>query len=66
MNPSGLESPVPPPGLGRSRARYVRVLVSSRQPRDDGGVDTDLAVYLMCSDTQMAADTTQSECDSDV
>lgn len=41
-------------------ARYY-VLASGRQPGDDGGVDTGLTVRLMCSDTQMAADTTQSQ-----
>lgn len=37
-----------------SGLKYVRAL-------DDGGVDTGLAVYLMSSDTQMAADTTQAQ-----
>lgn len=37
----------------------VRVLVPSRQQGDAGGVGTGLTVCVMCSDTQMAADTTQ-------
>lgn len=44
-----------------SEPEHVHALVSSRQPCDDGGVDTGLAVYLMSSDTQKAADTTQSQ-----
>lgn len=49
VNPSG-----PALILAWTRALYVRVLA-------DGCVmiDTDLAVSPMCSDTQMAADTTQ-------
>lgn len=39
--------------------RRVRVLLPSRQQGDSGGVGTGLAVSVMCSDTQMAADTTQ-------
>lgn len=38
---------------------YARVLVPSRQQGDSGGVGTGLTVSVMCSDTQMAADTTQ-------
>lgn len=37
------------------------MLASGRQPGDDGGADTGLTVCLTCSDTQMAADTTQSQ-----
>lgn len=44
-----------------SGLEYVHTLVSSRQLRDDGGVDTGFTVYLMSSDTQMAADTIQSQ-----
>lgn len=38
---------------------YVWMLVPSRQQGDSGGVGTGLTVSVMCSDTQMAADTTQ-------
>lgn len=38
---------------------YAGVFVSSRQQGDGGGVGTGLTVWVMCSDTQMAADTTQ-------
>lgn len=38
---------------------HVRVLLPSRQQGDGGGVGTGLTVSVMCSNTQMAADTTQ-------
>lgn len=37
------------------------VCVHSRQQGGGGGVDTGLTVSVMCSDTQMAADTTQTD-----
>lgn len=48
----------------KKREKFVvrrLVFVSGRQQGDGGGVDTGLTVCVMCSDTQMAADTTQTD-----